>query len=339
MVEINQSVQNTVCKNVFMIMCHKNAAQVLRLAQKCISNCSDVIVHADLEMFPEDYLLLKDFESRNSQFFLTNRRLHGELDKESLVHITMEMVGTALRLQKENNWHYQYFCLLSGQDYLIKPISYITNELSKNYPTPYIDCTVYDKSNWIYKKLRWNPCTNKIRLKIDSIFKNKHRNPIRVALMVMLLILTKIMHIGVPSLYHQLKNRGVEVFGGSAWWILPDIAIEYIYDEYSKSGEVVNLILQAITPEELFFQIMTMQSPVKNLVEVLPKDNVGQNCKTWAYFYDEDKPPRCHPYIFTVNEYNKLVNSDCWIARKFDESVDSKIFDMLDEYCCKYSLH
>ncbi len=42
-------------------------------------------------------------------------------------------------------------------------------------------------------------------------------------------------------------------------------------------------------------------------------------------------------YIFTVNEYNKLVNSDCWIARKFDESVDSEIFDMLDEYCCKYS--
>ncbi|MBQ8400246.1 MAG: hypothetical protein IJX08_09845 [Clostridia bacterium] len=326
----SESIMN---KQVFMIMCHKNASQVLRLAQKCISEYSDVIVHADSYMPQEEFLLLKEFERHNPQFVITNRRLHGELNRESLVHIAMEMVQTALQLQRENNWHYQYFCLLSGQDYLIKPVSFITEELAKHYPKPYIDCDPYDKRNWMYKKLRWNTFTNKIRLKIDSIFNNKHRNPLRVFCMVLVLFLTKIMHIGLPSIYHQIKRKGVGVFGGSAWWILPDIAIEYIYDQYSKSGELVNLILQAITPEELFFQIMSMQSPIKDLVEVSPKNKTGQNCKTWAYFYDDDKPPKNHPYIFTVNEFQKLIHSDRWIARKFDENIDSEILDMLDEYC------
>lgn len=333
MATANVTSGNPIHKNLFMIMCHKNASQVLRLVRKCISEQSDVVVHADVFMPDEEFFQLKEFAHANPQFFLTENRLHGELDRDSLIHISMEMIRTAMSFQQKRNVHYQYFCLLSGQDYLIKPISYINNELAEHYPKPYIDCNPYHKDSWMYKKLRWNTFTNKVRLKIDSVFNNKHRNPVRVALMVLLLFLTRLMHPVLPSIYHQIKNQGVRVYGGSAWWILPDLAINYIYNEYEKSGKLVRLILQAITPEELFFQIMAMQSPVSHLVEVTPKNAVGQNCKTWAYFYDDDKPPVSHPYTFTVNEYRKLIKSDCWIARKFDETVDSKIFDMLDTYC------
>lgn len=318
-------------KDVFMIMCHKNSSQVLRLAKICITEHSDVIVHADSEMSHEDFALLDEFAKNNSQFFLTNSRLHGELDKESLVHIVMEMVRTAKQCQQKNSCHYRYFCLLSGQDYLIKPHTYITDELSKNYPKPFINCSLYDKNRWMYKKFRWNTFTNKIRLKIDEKFCNK-RNPIRITLMVLLLFLTKIMHFVLPSIYHQIKKQGAEVYCGSAWWILPDVAIDYIYDEYKKETRLVRLILQSITPEESFFQIMVMCSPVKDLIDVNTKERIDPNCKTWSYFSDDDKPPSSHPYIFTVNEFHKLVKSDKWIARKFDDSVDEIILDMLDDY-------
>ncbi len=319
-------------KNIFMIMCHKNAAQVLRLAKKCLSDSTDVIVHADIEMPLDEYCLLENFAHSNSRFFLTDRRLHGELSKESLIHITMEMVRKAYCIENDTNQHYKYFCLLSGQDYLIKPLKFIEKELSANYPKPYIDCDPYDKNNWMYKKFRWNTFTNKIRLKIDKIFKNRYRDPVRVVLMVLLYSLNKLMQPIMPSIYHQIKKIDVNIYGGSAWWMLPDIAMRDIYKKYKESGPLVELLLQAITPEELFFQIMSMQSPVKDLIEVKPVDSVGQNCKTWAYFYDDDKPPAGHPYIFTVNEYAKLIKSDKWIARKFDEKVDSEIMDMIDQY-------
>lgn len=321
----------SVDKNIFMIICHKNVSQVIRLAKRCISENSDVIVHADSWMPAEEYAVLENFAQSNPQFYLTDCRMHGELDKASLVHITMEMVGKILRMQQQSGNHYRYFCLLSGQDYLIKPIQYICDELKANYPKPYIDCTPYDKSGWMYKKLRWNVFTNKIRLKIDTLFKNRRRNPIRVALMVLLLLLSKCMHCVMPSLYHQIQ-KNADVYGGSAWWILPDTAVQYIYKRYECPDKTVSLLLQAITPEELFFQTLAMQSPIKDEIEVNPKDAVAQNCKTWAYFYDDDKPPTNHPYTFTVNEFAKLKKSNRWIARQFDETVDSEILDMLDEY-------
>lgn len=319
-------------RDVFMIMCHKNALQVLRLAKTCISEQSVVIVHADSEMSKEDFALLNDFAKSNSQFFLTETRLHGELDKESLVHIVMEMIRTAKDCEEKNGLKHRYYCLISGQDYLIKSLPYITNELTESYPKPFINCSLYDKNRWMYKKFRWNTFTNKLRVKVDIIFRNK-RNPIRTFIMVFLLGLTKLMHGVLPSIYHQIKKQGAEVYCGSAWWILPDIAIDYIYDEYKKETKLVRLILQSITPEESFFQIMAMCSPVNNLIEVNTKPVIDPNCKTWSYFSDDDKPASAHPYTFTVNEYEKLTQSDKWIARKFDTSVDEKILDMIDAYC------
>ena len=328
----NLSFRDNNSRCVFMIMCHKNASQVLRLAKTCITEHSDVVVHADSEMSQDEFNLLSDFSHNNPQFFLTERRLHGELDKESLVHIVMEMVYTAKCCEQNNGCHYFYFSLLSGQDYFIKPVSFVFDELSNNYPKPFINCSLYDKKRWMYKKFRWNTITNKLRLKVDAIFHNK-RNPIRVALMVFLLFLTKIMHILLPSIYHQIKKMGVEVYCGSAWWILPDIAIDYIYDEYKKETKLVRLILQSITPEESFFQIMVMCSPVKDLIKAITKEGIDPNCKTWSYFYDDDKPRSAHPYTFTTKEFQKLIKADKWIARKFDNTVDEEILNMLDEYC------
>lgn len=318
-------------KIVFMIMCHKNVAQVIRLAKRCLSEASDVVVHADSLMAAAEYAELEEFARNQTGVYLTERRLHGELDRDSLIHITMLMVKKALDMQRQNGTRYQYFCLMSGQDYPIKPIKYICDELRENYPQPYIDCTPYDKNGWMYKKLRWNVFTNKIRLKIDKFFKNRHRHPIRVALMAALLLSSKSMHCIIPSLYHQIKKYA-DVYGGSAWWMLPDVAIEYIYRRYNNPDKLVELLLQAITPEELFFQTLAMQSSVQERIEVNPKDAVAQNCKTWAYFYDDDKPPVNHPYTFTTKEFEKLKKSDRWIARKFDQNIDADILDMLDAY-------
>lgn len=41
--------------NVAMIMCHKNPEQVIRLAECCRTDCTDVIIHADSHLNEEDY--------------------------------------------------------------------------------------------------------------------------------------------------------------------------------------------------------------------------------------------------------------------------------------------
>ena len=316
--------------NVFMIMCHKNAEQVLRLARRCISKESDVVIHADINMSSDEYEKLFQASKNIKGLYLTENRYHGELDCRSLVDIAMEMVKMAKQVECHRGTNYKYYALLSGQDYIIKSIEIINSQLNEFYPKPYIDCTPYSRNNWVYHKFKGNKSVHSFKKWINENFK-KRGTPIRRFFNLLQVIFAKVVEKLSFTDHSVLSKNGIELYGGSAWWILPDRAINYIYNEYINNSKTVELLLGTWTPEESFFQIMTKRSPVGDLVEVNSYETVAQNCKTWAYFSDEGKPFKGHPYIFTVSEYEKLINSDFWFARKFDITVDENILDMLDK--------
>jgi hypothetical protein len=122
------------------------------------------------------------------------------------------------------------------------------------------------------------------------------------------------------------------LYGGSQWWILPDQVIEFIINEMQSNSKEIKKLTKTMTPDETFFQIMTMASPLSNLVEINPIDMVAQNCMTYANFSVEGKPFTGHPYIFTKDDFNKLIEMPQLFARKFDINTDSEIIDMIDEY-------
>ena len=312
--------------NAFMIMCHKNVGQVIRLAERCITEKTDVYIHADTNMPQSEYDELEMYARTRKGVYLTTKRYHGVLDTRSLCDIALEMVSCAKKKEKEMGG-YRYFALLSGQDYLIKPMRWIEKELEENYPQPLIDCTPYATTNWVYHKFADHPLVLHYHRWINKLPKGLLRKCFRVTEIICRKV-TRQLNLGV---YKELCAKEVNLFGGSAWWILPDQAIDYILEEYEKNSTYVQTLLNKTnTPEETFFQIMTMQSPIAKMVDINPVDMVAQNCKTWAYFADEGKPFKGHPYVFTAGEYDKLKNSSAWIARKFDATVDSKILDLID---------
>lgn len=315
--------------NACLIMGHKNPLQIIRLARQLIKNKkNDVFIHLDSSMSKKDIQQVNKFCAENGEVHLCSKRIHGVLDRRSLVDIVFIMISEAKEVEKCKNKHYEYYLLLSGQDYLVKNINYINDELTKNYPKPYIDCTPYDRDNWIYHKFVY--CKMSI-LYNDWITRHFSKGLIRSALRASAIIFTKILSIIRKDSYSKLNQENILIYGGSAWWILPDIIIEYITDKYNNKDKVSELILnESSTPEETYFQSMSMMSPFSNMIEVNPKDMVLQNCKTWAYFFDEEKPFKGHPYIFTVKEYDKLKECDFWFARKFDMTIDEEILDKLD---------
>ncbi len=310
-------------KNLFMIMCHKNLSQVLLLSKTLLSSDSDVIVHIDSTVDNDEYTSFLDATKDISNLYITPERIHGVLDTRSLGDIVFIMI----EYTKARNLTYKNYCLMSGQDFPIKPINKINENLLRNYPTPYIDCTPYNKRNWIFHKFKYTPLLKKFNNFISNRFSRK--NPIRKILRVSSIIGQKCSQLLKLTSYDQLTKSGISLYGGSAWWILPDTAIDFIYNEYVSSSAIVNQLLETITPEETFFQTMTMLSPCKNAVHINPIEQIEQNCKTWAYFSDVGKPFKGHPYIFTINEFDKLKVSPCWFARKFDTQQDCEIIKMI----------
>ncbi len=308
-----------------MIMCHKNLSQVLLLSKTLLSSDSDVVVHIDSAVADDEYTSFLEATKDIPNLYVTDKRIHGVLDTRSLVDIVFIMI----EYTKVKNLTYRNYCLLSGQDFPIKPISKINESLLKDYPLPYIDCTPYDKHNWIYHKFKYTPFLVKFNDFISNNFSRK--NPIRKVLRAFAVTGRKCISLLKQTSYDRFTKNGIDLYGGSAWWILPDVIIDFIYDEYARSAATVNHLLKTYTPEETFFQTMTMLSPYKDTVHINPVEQVAQSCKTWAYFFDEDKPFKGHPYIFTTNEFEKLRASSCWFARKFDTQQDCKIIEQIQK--------
>lgn len=306
-----------------MIMCHKNLEQVNRLIQAIAHPEIDIFVHID-QKCKEDYSIIT--KSSRSGVFVVENRISGYLDDRSLIDITLSMITLAKETEKHTGKHYDYFMLLSGQDYPIKNISFIVKSLNESYPMPYIDCNGGGKDNPV---IRSKFSKRKIILKLRFFATYKLKWFPRFFIRAGTWFIAKLLFALRLSDYYYFEGHNIELHCGSAWWILPDVIIDFILNEMEQP--YVTRLLATDTPEETFFQILARRSPLKDLVHVKDQKD-KQASKTWAYFHDVGKPMAKHPYTFTKNEYQKLIESGYWFARKFDIMTDSAILDMLDQH-------
>ena len=202
----------------YLIMCHKNPHQVSRLISKLQSIHSTCFVHVDN---------LANFSPENIWGVLTKKRYHGVLGSYSLVQISDELMRCAKEYERENGIHFKYYCLISGQDYPIKSVASIQDELQNSYPKPYIDCTPCAKGNWVYNgssnSTWWNAANRKINRWLSK--PNLIRKLVKCPMFVANLITRSRMN---PRM--RLSKNRIDLYGGSAWWVLPDKMVDYLLE-------------------------------------------------------------------------------------------------------------
>ncbi len=317
--------------NAFMIMCHKNPEQVIRLARLCKTENTDVFIHADLYL-PDEQFKTLNIMGKEINAVVLDHRIHGELDHRSLVDIALIMIKAAKTKEKEKGFKYQYYALISGQDYLIKPMSEIEKELEIRYPEPLIDCTPYNKKNWISKKFSKTGMLLQYREWVEHHCRNKLSVTYKILRGVGFVWRKTVQALHITDYDYLIKNNKT-LYGGSAWWILPDVVINQVLEKYDSGDIVIERLLETFTPEETFFQILTMESELAGMVSLNTDDTTVQNCRTFAYFKDDYKPFCGHPYILTMDDIKLLESLQTyWFARKFDCKIDCDILDYIDLY-------
>lgn len=160
----------------FLIMGHKNEAQIARLVSVLRSSRSTCFVHVDAES-DIDVCRLGGVPVRN--------RLHGILGHFSLVEIAGELMREALSYGRDKGIKYSYFYLISGQDYPLVSVGKIINELEKTYPKPFIDCTPWSSDNWVGSGSSHCPWFISTMRRVDEAMK---RGPMRRAVKLPLLV-------------------------------------------------------------------------------------------------------------------------------------------------------
>lgn len=311
-------------KVAYLIIAHKNIEQIKNLILELENGGGDVFIHVDSSMSSSEYLDLYG-QCKSDRCYFVEKRMHGKLDDRSLIDITMLCINEALTCSHRNQIHYDYFVLLSGQDYPIKPMKWIEEQLAKSYPMPYIESySISEKGEKAavvkYNRNRWLLCYR------DWVLNNFHGIPGKFFQGIGMLLRNGLKLCGqTPA--QKLFKQGITVYMGSAWWVLPDQLIEPVFNAYKEKDTLTEtLIAESYTPEETFFQtICRIKSYEKFFAFNGGKEGL-RNCKTYTDFGRQSKrEPVCHPYILTVNDFERLEKTHCWFARKFDDTVDSEI--------------
>ena len=112
----------------------------------------------------------------------------------------------------------------------------------------------------------------------------------------------------------RLKEMGIGLYEGSAWWILSDGIIGFILGEWKKRANYLKVISNTSTPEESFFQILAMKSPYRDFIRK------GDYKHIYCNFTPFGKPAMGHPYDITIEDLERggVMQTPFFFARKFD---------------------
>lgn len=298
---------------VYSIFAHKNPRQVLRL----IRSLHPQVHIIDLTVFgakrgeEQDAWSSIAAECGEGRISLTFTRPGGW-------GVFRQVEETIHAMERTAGRDYSYFINLSGQCYPLAPPDVIRDNFSHQGPAylHYQDFSASPKE-WakfgdrIECRYLFNPATYLLRWRpmaqLLSRLKGEELRPDRNYF-----IRIKRLKRGIPG--------GLRPFKGSNWFCLPKSHVDCILQYIDSHPEYVRFFRSSGLPDEQFFHTILLNSPLRD-------DIVNDNLR----FIDWEKHAGQFPAILTADDADRLFASKKLFARKFDETVDDRILDLIDE--------
>lgn len=308
----------------YLILAHKNPWQLKRMIDALQSKDARFYIHIDrnANIIPFQQQLSK---YDHVCFLSKEYRHYGIWGDIGIVQATLALMRQALQENRNG-----YCVLLSGQDYPIKNKGYINTYLENHYGTNFIEIFPLSEDRWEVKG------TDRLSYyKINLSFKRGDYillPPVVNKAFFSIPTLKKIVkgllrgkNVLIPAL---LKNRELPLnltpYGGAQWWAFPIETVQKIMTFVDEHPEYVDFHRYTLLADEIFFHTI-----FGNLFS-LNEANVVNPPLTYTNWHKENVPL---PVTFTWEDFTELTTAgDSYLfARKFDEIIDEKIFDLLDE--------
>ncbi|MCR4436803.1 MAG: beta-1,6-N-acetylglucosaminyltransferase [Clostridiales bacterium] len=296
----------------YLILAHKSPNQLKRLVARLSSENSHIFIHLDNKTVNVlDYFSIAN-EVKNV-YFIANRVIVN-WGAYSMVQATLN----GLQQIMDTGIPFDYIHLLSGEDYPIKPNSYIQDFFNRNkgaeflsysaFPTPDLPGGGMDRIEYYYDFD--NPDTSYNSPNYDVYEREMKQKGIK-----------------------RKFIEGMKPYHGSQWWSLTANCIRYVLKTVGENSEITNFYRYSKFSDEQFFQTIIMNSEfskkvINNGLRYIDWRNVDIKDIDWV-----NSPP--HPKILTTMDFPLLYKSPALFARKFDEKVDSNILNMIDEKLLK----
>lgn len=111
---------------------------------------------------------------------------------------------------------------------------------------------------------------------------------------------------------NRIKKSGMNYYKGDNWFSITHELAKYVVD---NKPTIKKYFFNTFRADEVFLQTIVMNSPYA--------DTVTKNCMRYIDW------ERGIPYIFRLEDYNDIINSNMIFARKFSTSVDREIIEKI----------
>lgn len=273
-------------KIAHLILAHKNPGQLHRMIAALDHPAFDFYIHLDKKVDKAPFEFL---QKKGNVFFITNR-VKVYWGTYSVIQATLN--GFAEIVPHE----YDYINVLSGQDFPIKPASFIVDFMGRNYGTEFITCQSIQKE-WTEAKVR-----------VDKYFFMNWRVPGKHRL-------EKIANAILPRRKFPLAY---EIVGRECWFTITTQAAGYITEFVHKHPNVVQFFKYSWVADELMMPTILYNSVFREKI----RDNLT--------YIDWNGSSNGHPQTLTMKDAAALQQSEKLFARKFDADMDEKIIAHLE---------
>lgn len=328
-------------KLAYIITCHKNPQQVVRLINRLQKPDTNFVLH--ISKTSEGNLLneLKQLvENYNNVFFC--KQEDGTHNGFGII----KGIFNGIEYLLKNKIDFDYLNLISGQDYPIKSNDYIDAFFKDNYGKQFLEYfPVFPKpGSEFYENHPWGPHRNVYRLdryhfKFTGATRSIPEIESNRLIEHSLFQTTKIFLYEAPRYYREnrLKTEflllfwsrilphqriipdSFEIYGGKTWWSITKDCAQYVLKTYYENHQMRRFFKYTLIPDELYILTIILNSKFK--------DSCVNNSLREI---DWEGGDGTHPIIFTSSHFDKLAKSQKLYARKFDLQVDSHIFDRID---------
>jgi hypothetical protein len=325
----------------YIITCHKNSRQVLRLINRLNTPNNTIVLHISKTCEKGFYEEMKYGIKAYNNVFLCKRE-DGTHNGFGIVKGMINGLQLLFKKQRE----FEYVNLISGQDYPIKSNKEISNFFELNKGKQYLDFfPVYPKEwmNYEYDNF-WGPDRTRFRVdrhhfkisgKVRSIPELGDNRLISDALIPTIKTFLKKSNqyikqrrwwLELQLLYWSRvlpKRRKIptdfEIFGSKTWWSISNEAAAFVLHEHLNNKRYQNFFKYTLIPDEMYVQTILLNSKFAETC-------INNDLRNIQWFEGD-----LHPVVFKAENIDRFKETTDLFARKFDIEVDSKILDLIDE--------
>lgn len=289
-------------KHAFLIMAHNDAYVLEKLLKLIDYEENDIYLHIDKKSNDLREEEITKWVRRSRLFFA--HRMDVRWGAFSIVECQLSMMGEAVNREK-----YAYYHLLSGVDLPIKKQKELHDFFDEHQGKEFIHYSYH------------HPIDGAIldRVKIYHFLNKNQRNSSRLVRGIN----NKAYHLllRIQKKLNVDRTKGKEYYFGANWCSITDDLVKFIL---SHKNEIRKEYRFASCSDEIYLQTLIWGTSFYNNLYI-SRDGDYEACVRYIDWQ------RGNPYVFRINDFESLMHSPMFFARKFSSVIDKEIVDIIFE--------